>query len=639
MKDLISAPSAAKMLPPEQPMAMPEQNFGAAFRDMSAPGTAPQMRVALWRVIAFSPAMVATALLTFVMQGWFADGGFMMIEVLLLALIAFNFFWICFSVSTVLLGLFSLWQRRQEAERRVPTGPIAPDTPPLTVAVLVPVHNEDPAAVFGNARTMLEDLHAWGGAHDYAMFILSDTRDDRIAAQELAGVEALRAALPPGIRLYYRRREDNTGRKAGNIADWVRRWGGGYDAMLVLDADSLMTGRAIAQLADALRRDPAAGLIQSFPQLIGARSVFGRMQQFANGVYGLAMAEGLARWVGAEGNYWGHNAILRTRAFAACAGLPELQQTFGGKTLIMSHDFVEAGLLRRAGWGVHFLPQIQGSYEETPPTLIDHILRDRRWCQGNLQHLKLLRAQGFCAISRFHLLHGAIGYLMAPIWFALLVIWALIGEDGETSALQYFSPTDPLRPSWPDMSEPRHVAVILVIYAMLLAPKLLALAALPLTGTRLSDYGGGRQFALSIVSEILLAILYAPILMVQQMIAVLRSALRLQRGWAPQARDGGRYGLKTMLICHALEFTSGLALSAGILAGMVSVWLAPIALSLVLVLPLSALSGMRPALRLRFWMGTREVFAEPRIARTARTYRKAVERVFAGAPDHRSAAE
>ena len=566
------------------------------------------------------------------MHDWFTDGGFSALEVALLALIAFNFFWICFTVSTVLLGLYSL-SKRPEARR-------LPKASKMRVALLIPVHNEVPWYVLGNARTMLEELRRRGGMHDYSMFILSDTRDDTLAAQELTSVRALHAMMPTDLKLYYRRRVFNTDRKVGNITDWVRRWGGGYEAMLVLDADSLMTGRAIARLSDALSRDPGAGLIQSFPQLIGAQSVFGRMQQFANGVHGVALAEGLARWVGHEGNYWGHNAIIRTRAFAACAGLPRIPSALGrGDKLIMSHDFVEAGLLRRAGWTVRFLPRIRGSYEETPPTLIDHIQRDRRWCQGNLQHLNLLRAKGFRSISRFHLLHGAIGYLMAPIWFALLVIWALIGRGEEASVLTYFNAANPLMPSWPDMSEPRHVLVILLIYAMLLAPKLLALAALPLSGNRFADYGGGGRFALSFVSEIILAILYAPILMVQQMIAVIRTALGLQRGWAPQARDGGSYGWKTLLISHALETFSGLALWAGILSGMVSIWLLPIALSLVLAVPLSALSGMPVVRRLNAWMGTSEVFTEPQITRTARAHRNGLRDILDGGSPSGSPAE
>ncbi|MBV1895003.1 MAG: glucans biosynthesis glucosyltransferase MdoH [Rhodobacteraceae bacterium] len=611
------------IMPPDHPMPMPVQDFGTAFTDEDAPIEEPVRGVALWRVLAFSPAMVATGLLFWIMQDWFSEMGISVVEAILLTLVCFNFFWVTFTVSTVLLGLVSMTQQTPR--------PDATPAEPLKVALLMPIYNEVPWYVLGNARSMLEELRARGGVHEYTMFILSDTRDDQIAAQEQASVLALRASLSPGLKLYYRRRAENTDRKVGNIAEWVGRWGAGYPAMLVLDADSLMTGRAIARLSDALARDSGAGLIQSFPQLIGAQSLFARMQQFANGVYGTALAEGMSRWSGQEGNYLGHNAIIRTAAFASCAGLPRLRSLRGRENLIMSHDFVEAGLLLRGGWGVRFMPRIRGSYEETPQTLIDYILRDRRWCQGNLQHLNLLWSRGFRTISRFHLFHGAVGYLLSPIWFALLVMWALIGTGEDTSVLTYFSENNPLTPTWPEMTETRHMLVIVLVYAMLLAPKVLGVLALPLKGVRFAEFGGRARFAASFISELFLSIIYAPILMVQQMIAVFRTLLGLQRGWSPQARTGGRYNLGTLIKCHALETVSGAALSAGIVAGVVAPLLLPIAISLVLAIPLSALSGVVIFGRARGWMGTREDFREPAVSQAARHYRSEVKSILDGA--------
>lgn len=619
-------------MPPACPVQMPVQDLRAPFHDTSAPDkVAPRRDVALWRVLAFSPAMAATAGLMWVMLGWFSDAGISWAEGILLALICFNFFWISFTVSTVLLGFASLM--RQPARVRHTNGD------PLRVALLMPVYNEVPWYVLGNARSMLEELRARGGAHEYAVFVLSDTRDAAIAAQEQASILALRHEMGDDIALYYRRRADNVDRKVGNIADWVRHWGGAWSAMIVLDADSLMTGKAIARLSDALARDPGAGLIQSFPQLIGAQSVFARMQQFANGVYGAALAEGVARWCGQDGNYWGHNAIIRTAAFASCAGLPYLRSLRGRDTLIMSHDFVEAGLLRRAGWGVRFLPRIRGSYEETPQTLIDHIQRDRRWCQGNLQHLNLLWSRGFASLSRFHLFHGAMGYLLSPIWFALLVMWALIGRGEDASVLTYFSETNPLMPTWPEMTDSRHVLIIVLMYAMLLAPKVLGVAAVRLTGARFREFGGGWRFGVSFLSEIVLSVIYAPILMVQQMIAVFRTLFGLQRGWAPQARAGGRYGLRVLVISHALETLSGWVLFVGIVAGLVSPWLLPIAISLALAVPLSALSGVSIGGAFGRWMGTREEYREPAITQAARYYRAELKTMLDGRGKSASPAE
>lgn len=601
-------------MPPKAPLDMPVQDLAQAYRDLDAPGTMAAPSAIAWRIAAFGPASLATIGLIWMMWGWFEADGFSALESILMALISFNFFWISLTLFTVLSGMAAL-------SRKDPVTRLARPKP-LKVALLVPVHNEVPWYVLGNASAMLEELRDQGGVHGYDLFILSDTTDDAIAAQEEDAVLSLRETLSPGLTLFYRRRAENTERKVGNIADWVRNWGGDYPAMLVLDADSLMTGKAIARLANALARDPGAGLIQSYPHLIGAQSVFARAQQFANGVYGMALAEGLARWSGQEGNYWGHNAILRTRAFAACAGLPHLRRWSGRDSLIMSHDFVEASLLRRAGWGVRFLPRIRGSYEETPATLIDHIKRDRRWCQGNLQHLGLLRSKGLHAMSRFHLFHGAMGYLLSPLWFVLLVIWALIGNGQEASVLTYFSPENPLMPTWPELTEGRHVLILLLMYAMLLAPKLLGILALPMTGTRYRDLGGIGRVALSAVSEIVLSVLYAPILMVQQMIAVFRSLTGLQSGWEPQAREGGRYSLRMLVPAHALETVAGVALLSGIAMGLVTLWLLPIAISLALAIPLSAFSGWNMGAH---HMGTAETYREPQIIRAARHYRAQIK--------------
>ncbi len=607
------------MMPSKHPLTMPVQKLDEAHLDVAAPGTDSAQDAIWWRLAAFGPASLATLGLLWVMWGWFSSEGFTALETILIALIAFNFFWISLTLFTVLGGMTSLLSKRQTPLRRRPDA--------LKVALLVPVHNEPPWYVLGNATAMLEELRAQGGMHTFDLFILSDTTDPTIAQQEEQAVQALQSSLSPGLTLFYRRRAENTERKVGNIADWVRNWGGAYPAMLVLDADSLMTGKAITRLTNALASDPSAGLIQSYPFLIGAQSVFARSQQFANGVYGMALAEGLARWSGQEGNYWGHNAILRTKAFAACAGLPRLRRWSGRESLIMSHDFVEASLLRRAGWGVRFLPRIKGSYEETPVTLTDHIKRDRRWCQGNLQHLGLLGSKGLHAMSRFHLFHGAMGYLLSPLWFVLLVIWALIGNGEDGSVLTYFSPENPLVPTWPEMTEGRHVLILLVMYAMLLAPKLLGVLALPLTGARYADLGGVHRVAASALIEIVLSILYAPILMVQQMIAVFRSVTGLQSGWEPQARDGGRYTLKSLVLAHALETVAGCALVVGILAGLVTWWLAPIAVSLVLAIPLSALSGAQVRARL---MGTAETYLEPQIIGAARHYRSELKSYLEG---------
>ncbi|SHE65941.1 membrane glycosyltransferase [Litoreibacter ascidiaceicola] len=612
------------MMPPEQPLAFPVQDLSSDYRDGAAPDLPNDPSTRLWRLATFLPAIITTGGLIAAFTDWFAMGGLSVFEGILIALIACTFFWISLSVSTVTVGLVNMMRPRIARSGK--------PAPAQDVALLVPVYNEVPWDVFGNACAMLEELDRTQHPHSFTLFILSDTRDEVIAEQELRAFAMLRANLPDHIALHYRRRIDNIDRKVGNLADWVQRWGGGYDAMLVLDADSLMSGQAIITLTDEMAHDPSAGLIQSFPQLFGAETLFGRVQQFSSTIYGAALAEGLARWADHEGNYWGHNAIIRTAAFASCAGLPRLD-TFRSKgALILSHDFVEAGLLRRAGWGVRFMPQVKGSYEEVPATLIDYVLRDRRWCQGNLQHLNILGSKGFHPVTRFHLFHGAMGYLLSPAWFALLTVWALIGKGEEANVIRYFTGENP-QVAWPEMGHVSNLAILVFMYGMLLAPKFLGAAALLRSGPSLRDLGGAGQFVLSFVTEIIVSVLYAPILMVQQTIAVARTWIGFKETWTPQARQGGRYGFTTVLKFHALETVAGALLVAGMSEGIITLWLLPIAVSLALAVPLSMLSGAKLT---RFkWtsrqLGTAEVFNAPAIIQSAKRERSRIRVVLENA--------
>ncbi len=605
-------------MPPRNPMHRPIQSLDHPHDGALAPLGA-RSRALLWRLATFVPAILTTVALIAAFTDWFAADGLTLFEGAVIGLIAFTFFWIALSVSTATLGVATLLLSRR-------LSPVPDNLPvaPLDVAILVPVYNESPVDVFGNAAAMLAALDREDHIHRFSLFILSDTRDDLIAEQELRAYHGLRALMGPHARIHYRRRSDNLDRKVGNLADWVENWGGAYPAMLVLDADSLMSGDAIVALADALSADPSAGLVQSFPTLFGAQSLFGRVQQFSNRIYGTALAEGLAKWTDREGNYWGHNAIIRSAAFAASAGLPKVRMRSGEERLILSHDFIEAGMMRRAGWSVRFLPRIKGSYEEVPATLIDYVLRDRRWCQGNLQHLRLLASRDFHAVSRFHLVSGAMGYLMSPAWLALLVVWFLVGNGAGENVIQYFSGIDP-QVTWPQMSRGDGVAMLAFMYAMLLAPKLMSAGAIHRVGIPIRDVGGLGQYVLSVVGEICLSVAYAPILMVQQSIAVGRTAVRLRETWVPQQRGGGGiYGWATLLKFHIVETVLGFSMLLGMMLGVVTFWLLPIALSLALAIPLSRLSGVDIS-RYRWsarQLATPESINAPRIIRNAMIERR-----------------
>ncbi|WP_299415416.1 glucans biosynthesis glucosyltransferase MdoH [uncultured Sulfitobacter sp.] len=572
-------------MPPKASLPAREQALGIAPAQRDGTPTHPRN---IWRTATFVPAVMGTALLMWGLYGWFASGGMSGLEWILLSMIGATFVWVTLSVSTVGVAIAGLLARARADARP------KENIEGIDVALLVPVYNEAAASVFGNATAMLNDLATRHGPHRYALFILSDTRDDAIAAQEWQAFEDLRHNAPDGFSVYYRRRETNLDKKVGNIAEWTRGWGAAYEGMVVLDADSLMSGGAIERLASELSGDPDAGLIQTFPMLIGAQTVFARMQQFSNIAYGWLLAEGLATWARSEGNYWGHNAILRTRAFAECAMLPHLRGRGGRDALILSHDFVEAGLLRRAGWSVRFLPRVTGSFEETPATLIDYVIRDRRWCRGNLQHLSLLGTRGLHPVSRFHLFHGAVAYLLSPAWFFLLVVWALLGKDADTNVIRYFNEANPLFPDWPPAMSHIDSAVFLVImYAMLLTPKIAGAGIIAATPRAARLFGGPRAFLGSFLVEVALSVAYAPIMMIQQSKAVARALSTSHEAWAPQARDARRHSWATLLKFHWIETVLGTILLSGLVAGLISLWLVPIMLSLLLAVPLSAMSGVR----------------------------------------------
>ncbi|MDW3224746.1 MAG: glucans biosynthesis glucosyltransferase MdoH [Paracoccaceae bacterium] len=575
------------LMPPRTPLRMRAQDLSAFPKARGDDKHQQAERSLGWRVALFVPAVIATGLLVAGMHGWLAEAGMTGLEWVLLTLIGVTFIWVTLSVSTVGVAIAGLLAREDANARQ------RCDIVPMDVALLVPIYNEVPSDVFGNAAAMLDDLARRDSLHCYTLFVLSDTRDDIIAQAELTAFAALSGSAPDRFAVHYRRRVTNSDKKVGNLLDWITGWGAAYEAMLVLDADSLMTGRAIERLADELSVDPRAGLIQTFPMLIGAETVFARLQQFSNIAYGWLLAEGLAKWARSEGNYWGHNAIIRTKAFAASAGLPYLRGRKGKAELILSHDFVEAGLLRRAGWRVRFLPRVTGSFEETPGTLIDYALRDQRWCRGNLQHLRLLKTAGLHPVSRFHLFHGAVSYLLSPAWFFLLIVWALLGVDSETNVVRYFNESNPLFPDWPpEMSHIDSAVFLIIMYAMLLTPKLVGAGIIALHPKATRVYGGRGAFLMAFVVEILLSIAYAPIMMIQQTRAVLRALFGRSDTWVAQSRHAQAYPLGTLVRFHWMETLLGLMLLIGLSAGLVSLWLIPIVFSLCLAVPLSALSAV-----------------------------------------------
>jgi membrane glycosyltransferase len=344
------------------------------------------------------------------------------LKLLLLTLFASLFAWIAASFWLAALGCalrcIRLRNKQQADELPLASREIARRR--SRTAIVMPIHNEQANEVFSRIEVMRESL-AGPQAADIDFYVLSDSTQSQCWIAEEIEWDRLRRERGPLPALYYRHRLRNDAKKSGNIREFCENWGALYAYMIVLDADSVMTGPAFIEMIRRMDENPRTALIQVPPALVGRHSLFARIQQFASSVYGPLFWEGLAHLQGPDGNYWGHNAIIRVQPFMQNCGLPKLKGNgpLGGE--ILSHDFVEAAMLRRAGWEVCMAPDLSGSYEEPPPSLLDHVKRDRRWCEGNLQHIKLIFARGFRTASRMHLAMGVMSYLSAPIWLCMIV--------------------------------------------------------------------------------------------------------------------------------------------------------------------------------------------------------------------------
>ncbi|HEX8664186.1 MAG TPA: glucans biosynthesis glucosyltransferase MdoH, partial [Beijerinckiaceae bacterium] len=441
-------------MPPESPLAMPVQSLSRWPRGEERRLVASDPYQAPWlaRLFVFGGAAALTAYGGYEMYQVVSVSRTTVLQWVLLGLFVLNFSWIALAFTSGLLGFFSLLLRPR------PVPPL-PERLKARTAVVMPVYNEATARTFAGLEAMRESVEATGLGEHFDWFVLSDsTNPDAWIAEERAFL-AWRERLGPGARVFYRHRAKNHHRKAGNIADFVTRWGGAYEHMLVLDADSLMTGKCIVRLALAMESDPDAGIIQTLPLIINRNTLFARAQQFAARVYGPVIAAGLSLWMGRDGNYWGHNAIIRTKAFAAHCGLPDLsgRPPLGGH--ILSHDFVEAALMRRAGWTVYMLHDLPGSYEESPPSLIDLAARDRRWCQGNLQHMRVIGARGLKLATRQHFATGIMGYLASPFWLFQLIVGIALVLQTTYIRPEYFSREFTLFPQWPRFDPERALAL------------------------------------------------------------------------------------------------------------------------------------------------------------------------------------
>ncbi|CCD95256.1 glucans biosynthesis glucosyltransferase H [Bradyrhizobium sp. ORS 375] len=584
---------AADFLPAEAPREMVPSPLSQAASPRRAIGSGASVALRRGLVLAGTAALTLAGCVK--MYEVVEVGGVTVLEGLVLALFGILVAWISFAFVTALAGFGVMLLRPRETIAIDRAGPL----PALSTrtAMLLPTYNEDPDAVMVRLRAMIDSIAETGAAAQFDWFLLSDTTDPDIWIGEEAAYLSLRDACGPH-RIYYRHRADNVARKSGNIAEWVRRFGAAYDHMIILDADSLMSGETIVRLAHAMEQAPQAALIQTLPVIVNGTSLFARLQQFAGRLYGPIIASGNAWWYGAEGNYWGHNAIIRVEAFAQDAALPELsgRKPFGGH--ILSHDFIEAALMRRAGWGIYMTVDLGGSYEEVPPSLIDYAARDRRWCQGNLQHLAVLPARGLHWVSRLHLLIGIGAYVTAPLWLAFLVLGILISLQANFVRPEYFPKGFALFPSWPAQDPVLAAQVFGATLGLLFVPKLLACVATLLTSERRHGFGGGLRLCAAVLAETVLAALIAPSMMIFQSVAVIEILLGRDAGWQVQRRSDGGVSRKEIVRKFALPTACGLVMAASATAVSLPLlaWMSPVIAGLVLAIPIGLLTAGRGGL-------------------------------------------
>jgi membrane glycosyltransferase len=569
-------------MPPEAPLGMEPQNlrYWAPQRRSGALNST----VLYARFILIGVTIAITAYGTYEMLQVVRFASMTLLQGMMIFFFAVSLCWIAFAAGSVLAG----WSKRRET-------PPAAHAPAGLTALVMPIYNEDPQRTMSSLQAMAEGLAHIGANGSFEIVVLSDSTDSDAWIRETLAVARLRVALAGRMAVWYRRRWHNTARKSGNIEEFIRRWGARYDHMVVLDADSLIDAATLLRLAQTMQADSKLGILQTAPQLIGAATFFGRLQQFAACVYGPVITRGLAAWSGDDGNYWGHNAIIRMDAFASSCGLPELlgRRPFGGH--VLSHDFVEAALMRRAGWKVCMATQLPGSWEESPPSLIDIAVRDRRWAQGNLQHMKIITASGLSFTSRVHLGIGIMSYLSSPLWLVLLGIGFALALQAHLIRPEYFSRDFQLFPTWPVFNTELMTALFWFSMVVLLAPKLLGLIRALLSKPIRQGGGGVIGVSASIALETLLSALYAPVLMLIQSRHVLEVFLGQDSGWKSQRREAGLGSWQEAWLFHRrhMLISCAAAVVVGFLSPELLAWMSPALLGLFLSVPLSRLSGSR----------------------------------------------
>ena len=455
-------------------------------------------------------------------------GGWGVISVILFVGFAMGTPWTVLGFWNAVIGLWLLHFHRNAIAEVAPFAAAGDTATPVTIktAIFMTVRNEDPARAILRLKTVKASVDATGEGKTFSYFILSDTNDEAVATVEAKAFADWKATDPDGDRLTYRRRTDNKGYKAGNVRDFCDRWGDDYELMLPLDADSVMSGAAIVKLVRMMQAYPKLGILQSLVVGMPSSSAFARTFQFGMRHGMRAYTMGQAWWVGDCGPFWGHNAVVRIKPFRDSCDLPILPGSppLGGH--ILSHDQVEATFMRRAGYEVRVLPVENGSWEENPPTMLDFAKRDVRWCQGNMQYIKLLDTPGLHAMSRFQLVWAVLMFVGLPAWTLMIALLPLAAWQAQGVA---------------DYPKGLAIFLYLLFFSMYLMPKIAGLLDVVLTKGGMNQYGGPVRFIASAALELVFSFLQGAISTIRTTIFMIGLAFGQTVVWGGQSRDA--YGI------------------------------------------------------------------------------------------------
>lgn len=543
------------------------------------------------RFLFFSAIFVLTSLATWFMADLLWRDGITPLQVALLVLFVILFGHVAAGFCTAMVGFYVV--NRGGDSCRITATPAPGEEPQLaSTAIVMPVFNEDVSRVFEAVRVIFRSVQAAGKLDHFDFFILSDSdKPNQWIQEEVAWAELCKQVDGFG-NIFYRKRRQAINKKAGNIADFLRRWGKSYRYMVVLDADSVMTGGALIQLVGLMEKNPNVGIIQTAPRLVYGETLYARIQSFANRLYSPLYLAGINYWQQHEGNYWGHNAIIRVQPFMDHCSLPVLpgSEPFGGR--ILSHDFVEAALIAKAGWAVWLAHDIEGSYEESPPTLIDSAKRDRRWCQGNMQHTWLLTARAFRPANRFHLFMGVMGYISSPLWLLFLILFmAEALNEAALVRMGFFRAPDTTSLFGFQLKISESLTLFILTMLLLFLPKVVSVVVMLGRKDELPKFGGRARLICSTVLEIIVSALLAPINMLFNSKFVLYTWMGHGISWIPQKRKGEEDGTdwREAILTHGLQAAFGFIWGVGalILAPVYFWWLCPVLAGLILSIPLS----------------------------------------------------